>query len=237
MYKHWRGVVFEAGLPQRRWLERMAECFDTVEVNTSFYRVPKKETVENWIRGTPDRFLFALKLWRGITHYRKLKNSADLTERFLEPADAVPQHRRAPLLIQLPPNQGLDTARLETYIAELRQLSGGSWQIAVEFRHDDWLTVAVYRLLDRLAVALCIHDMAGRGATGQPNDAPFVYVRRHGSSDQHYAGSYSTERIRQDAACIRQWNLEGRDVYVYYNNDIGGHAFRNAVDLRAAIQA
>jgi uncharacterized protein YecE (DUF72 family) len=77
--------------------------------------------------------------------------------------------------------------------------------------------------------------MAEKGATDEPNGTPFVYVHRHGSSEQSYAGSYSPERIEHDAGRIRGWTREGRDVYVYYNNDIGGHAFHNAVDLRAAI--
>jgi uncharacterized protein YecE (DUF72 family) len=234
-YKHWRGTIYETGFPQRRWLERIAQHFDAVEVNTSFYRIPSRETVEAWERGTPASFVFALKLWRGITHYRKLKNAGDLTKRFLESAEGLPEPRRAPLLIQLPPNQGLDASKLERYIADFRALTPTSWSIAVEFRNDAWLQPEVYEMLDRLSVALCIHDMAGRGATENPNNAPFIYIRRHGSSDARYAGSYSPQKIAHDAGRIRQWTLDGRNVYVYYNNDIGGHAYRNAIDLRAAL--
>lgn len=236
-YKHWRGIIYEKGFPQRRWLERIAERFDSVEVNTSFYRIPTRETVDAWQQATPSSFLFALKLWRGITHYRKLKNAGNLTERFLESAEVLPQNRRAPLLIQLPPNQGRDTAKLEAYIREFRSLARTRWQIAVEFRNSNWLEPEVYRALDRLHVALCIHDMAGRGATDQPNDAPHVYIRRHGSADGRYAGSYSPEAIAQDAHRIREWVNEGRNVYIYYNNDIGGHAFYNATDLRSALSS
>lgn len=215
----------------------MAELFDTVEVNTSFYRIPAPTSVQAWVRNTPDEFLFALKLWRGITHYRKLLNAADLTERFLISAEAVPPNRRAPLLIQLPPRQKPDLPKLEAYVHEFRHLSGNSWRIAVEFREDSWLVPATYELLDRIEVALCIHDMHGKAATEQVNATPFVYIRRHGSSHQLYAGSYSPEAIQRDAERIRGWMAEGRDVYVYYNNDIGGHAFHNALDLRAAVNA
>lgn len=236
-YKHWRGLIYEAGFPQKKWLGFIAQNFDTVEVNTSFYRIPKPETVASWQESTPDEFVFALKLWRGITHYRKLKAAGDLTERFLKSAEALPVRRRAPLLIQLPPNQGRDLPKLEQYVREYRELAPTKWDIAVEFRNATWLEPDVYRSMDRLRVAVCLHDMTGKGATDEPNDARFIYIRRHGSTDGRYAGSYSPEAIGRDAERIRSWVREGRSVYVYYNNDIGGHAFRNAKDLKAAISS
>ncbi|MEJ7605829.1 MAG: DUF72 domain-containing protein [Bryobacteraceae bacterium] len=236
-YKHWRGTIYEPGFPQRLWLGRIAQQFDTVEVNTSFYSVPKRESVEAWERATPPSFVFALKLWRGITHYRKLRNAAELTERFLQSAEALTEDRRAPLLIQLPPNQGVDADKLKAYIEQFRSLAPGRWRLALEFRNNAWLQPAIYHLLDRLGVALCLHDMDGKGATDEANDAPLVYVRRHGSGGQRYAGSYSPEQIALDAARILQWNESGKDVYVYYNNDIGGHAFYNATALRESLRS
>ena len=236
-YKHWRGLIYERSLPQKKWLDFVVRNFDTVEVNTSFYRIPKPETVASWASSTPDHFVFALKLWRGITHYRKLKAAGDLTERFLLSSEALPEHRRAPLLIQLPPNQGKDLQKLEDYITEYRSLAPTLWDIAVEFSNAAWLEPDVYRSMDKLGVAICIHDMIGKGNTDQPNNVPFVYVRRHGSAGGRYAGSYSPEAIAHDAARARDWIREGRRVYVYFNNDIGGHAFWNARDLRAAISS
>lgn len=234
-YKHWRGLIYEPGFSQKRWLERIASTFDTVEVNTSFYRIPKRETVESWAQATPPSFVFALKLWRGITHYRKLKNAGDLTQRFLDSAEALPEEKRGPLLFQLPPNQGSDAEKLKAYIEDFRAVAPGPWRLAVEFRNDAWLHPAIYKILDKLDVAVCIHDMAGAAATDKPNDASLVYVRRHGPTEHRYAGSYSREQIAEDAARIRGWTREGRDVYVYYNNDIGGHAFYNAISLRGAL--
>jgi uncharacterized protein YecE (DUF72 family) len=83
---------------------------------------------------------------------------------------------------------------------------------------------------------MCVHDMAGRGDTTEPNDVPFVYVRRHGPSGR-YAGDYTADHIAADADAIVRWARAGRRVYVYYNNDIGGHAFFNAADLRATISS
>src|SRR4051794_15531620 len=149
----------------------------------------------NWAESTPSHFRFAVKLWRGITHYRKLRNSGEFTLRFLEAVDVIPENRRAPLLVQLPPNQTRDIAKLESYIEEFRSFPGSNWRLAVEFRNADWLTTEVRRMLDQHEVALCIHDMRGRGETSDPNDAPFVYIRRHGSAEGRYAGSYSPEAL------------------------------------------
>jgi uncharacterized protein YecE (DUF72 family) len=236
-YKHWREIIYPKGLSQRRWLDFYLQHFDTVEVNTSFYRIPTPATVQAWSDSTPPSFRFALKLWRGITHYRKLKAAADLTGRFLESTEVLPVGRRAPLLIQLPPNQGKDLAKLRDYILEFRDLSDSKWRIAVEFRNASWLEPDTYSELDRLDAALCIHDMAGKGAVERPNDASFVYARRHGSQGGRYEGSYSPEQIAADACDIARWKSEGRSVWVYYNNDIGGHAWWNATALRAAISS
>lgn len=234
-YKHWRNLIYPPKFAQKNWLTFIADRFDTVEVNTSFYRIPKQETITAWQKSTPENFLFALKLWRGITHYRKLKNAADLTSRFLEVADVLDPSRRAPLLLQLPPNQKRDIEKLEAYLEEFRGLSNSQWQIAVEFRSDDWLHRDVYKALDRQKAALCIHDMPGRGASQEPNDVNFVYVRRHGPAEGRYTGSYSNGLLTTDAKRIEGWVYEGRSVYVYYNNDIGGHAFHNAQQLRSMI--
>ena len=235
-YKHWRGLIYEPGFAQRRWLGRIAERFDSVEVNTSFYRIPSPESVIAWQAATPPGFLFALKLWRGITHYRKLTAAAGLTERFLETAEALIAERRAPLLIQLPPNVSKDIPRLTDYIAEYRALAATDWDIAVEFRHDSWIDDETRSALNGAGAAMCVHDMTGRGATSQPNDVPFVYVRRHGATGR-YAGDYSPEQIAADADAVVGWVREGKRVYVYYNNDIGGHAFFNATHLRATISS
>jgi uncharacterized protein YecE (DUF72 family) len=235
-YKHWRNLIYPARMAQKRWLDFIAQHFDTVEVNTSFYRIPKKESVSAWAESTPEHFRFALKLWRGITHYRKLRNSETFTANFLEVAEHMPAERRAPLLIQLPPNQGKDVPKLIEYVRDLRRVSDKHWLVSVEFRNNDWLDEETYEALDREDVALCIHDMAGKGNTDQPNKANFVYVRRHGSGEGRYAGSYSPEQLRADADRIRAWTREGRRVFVYYNNDIGGHAFWNARDLRMMVR-
>jgi uncharacterized protein YecE (DUF72 family) len=237
-YKHWRQVVYPNRLAPANWLRFIETKFNTVEVNSSFYRLPQPGVVAAWAESAPAGFEFALKMWRGITHYNKLKNAAKNLARFLEVAEALPPHRRAPMLIQLPPNQNEDIEKLDSFLTEFHSASDGQWRLAVEFRHDSWLAPATIETLDRHHAALCVHDMRGKGAVAAPNEnTTFVYVRRHGSGDARYSGRYAPEEIQADADSIRKWRAEGRDVYVYYNNDIGGHAFYNALELEEALHA
>lgn len=234
-YKHWRNLIYPPRLAQNKWLGYTAERFDTVEVNTSFYRIPAEGTVERWQQETPPHFLFALKLWRGITHYKKLKDTGEYLANFLAVVEVLQPSRRAPLLIQLPPNQGADPGKLRAFLQEFRSRMTTPWLLAVEFRNASWLVPEVYTLLNQENVAVCLHDMVDRADTDVPNDVPFVYVRRHGTNRGRYTGSYSPEQIAADARQIQTWIDQGRSAYVYYNNDIGGHAFWNAEALKKGL--
>lgn len=234
-YKHWRNLIYPPKFAQKYWLGYVAERFDTVEVNTSFYRIPKRETIEAWQESTLARFKFALKLWRGITHYKKLVGAVEFSRRFLDVVNALAPARRAPLLIQLPPNQHKDVEKLRAYLEEFSSLLDTPWKVAVEFRHDSWLDNEVYRMLDKQNVALCLHDMQGKAAVDEPNDTKFLYIRRHGTASGRYAGSYSEQQLEKEAEQIHRWVRQRKSVYIYYNNDIGGHAFWNAERLRSMI--
>jgi uncharacterized protein YecE (DUF72 family) len=234
-YKHWRNSIYPEKFAARKWLAYMTERFNTVELNTSYYAIPTENAVRTWDTTVPHGFRFAAKLWRGITHYRKLKNSTDFIVRYLDVINCISKPHRGPILVQLPPNQGKDLAKLSDFVDDWRATDPEHWKLAFEFRNNDWLSPDTYKLLDRKHVALCIHDMHGKAAVDEPNDTPLIYLRRHGGGERHYEGSYSPAQIAHDAAHIRTWLGEGRTVYVYYNNDIGGHAYYNAIDLRAAI--
>ena len=230
-YKHWRGDLYPSGLPVAKWLQHYSTLFSTVEINNSFYRIPPPGTMASWASQTPPLFRFAPKLWRGITHYRRLRNCAEFLEQFFLSVNELEPVRRGPLLVQLPPQQGKDLPRLVDFLDDLRANGGDQWLVAVEFRNNEWNSLDVDEALAARSVAVCIHDMAGRGAREAPTDAPFVYVRRHGSQNRKYAGSYGEEETARDAEAVVQWLIQGRDVYVYFNNDIGGHAIHNAQSL------
>ncbi|HUS06328.1 MAG TPA: DUF72 domain-containing protein [Bryobacteraceae bacterium] len=234
-YKHWRGVIYPARFASSKWLGFITTQFDSVEVNTSFYRTPKAETILKWQRETPTHIRFALKLWRGITHYKKLKNSSAYVQAFLDVAAHLELDRRAPLLIQLPPNQGKDLDKLKSFLEDLRGLTTPAWDVAMEFRNAAWLADDVYGTLDSLGVGICLHDMLGNAPTDTPNDCRFVYVRRHGSGAGKYQGSYSSDQLAADARRLEAWAAAGKTAYIYYNNDIGGHAYYNAMELKTKI--
>lgn len=233
-YKHWKLRFYPPGLRQRDWLPYFAERFNTVEINTSFYRIPKPDVVAQWAAVAPAGFRFAVKLWRGITHYKKLLNARAYVDNFLEVIDMLPARMRGPVLIQLPPNQGKNVEKLREFLKEFHEASGGRWRAAVEFRNSAWLCDEVYGILDHAHAAICLHDMPG-SVTDRENNVEFVYVRRHGSGAGKYAGSYSPEQISADAYRVRHWAKAGKDAFIYYNNDIDGKAIVNAQELRERV--
>ena len=228
-YKHWRGNFYPAELPQKQWFEHYASVFDTVEINNSFYRLPEASTFGNWAGRAPMRFLFAVKASRFLTHMKKLKDPEEPVERFFSRARSLRRHL-GPVLYQLPPGWKLDRPRLEHFLHVLPR----DVRHVLEFREPTWYTDEVYHLLERQSVALCLHDMPG-SASGRLRVGPFVYVRFHGASGR-YDGSYPADRLEPWAAWLNEQRASGADVYAYFNNDVGGHAPRDAVTLRNLLE-
>ena len=228
-YRHWRGDFYPADLPQSRWLEYYAARFDTAEVNNTFYRLPEASTFAEWRRRAPRGFVYAVKASRFLTHMKKLKDPNEPTRRFFTRA----RHLRAtfgPVLYQLPPRWPVNLERLRTF---LRALPRGHRQ-AIEFREPSWYAADVRALLDKHHVALCLHDMPG-SASDRVAAGPFVYLRFHGVTK--YGGRYSDKALDGWADWLAEQSRAGRDIYAYFNNDTGGHAPRDAVRLRAAVDA
>lgn len=235
-YDGWQGAFYPDEVPKARRLEHLADRFDAVEVNGSFYRVPDPETVAAWAARTPTRCRFVLKMWRGVTQYKKLADCTDHLERFFASADALPTDRRGPVLVQTPPNLGKDLGRLDAFIDMVRDVTAPDrWKIAFEPRHPSWLDEDVVDLLDDRGVARVLHDMEDAAPVDTPNDASFVYLRRHGPGGDHAKG-YDADTVRGDARRITEWAAEGRTVYVFYNNDVGAHAPRDAMRLMRSLE-
>jgi len=233
-YAHWAGGRFyPRGLKPGDWLPFLAERFNTLEINSSFYRPPRPQFIRRWKATTGAGFRFAIKLWRRITHDKKLTDCEQELGDFLNIVSQLGP-RRGPLLVQLPPSLHKDVECLAQFVRLLRRRLGRrDWPVAIEFRCPTWLCDEVYTLLSEKGIAVCLADLP-RCPVTQPNDAPLVYVRRHGPGG-HYRGSYGAAEIAADAASIRQWLAEGRDVYVYYNNDADGYAPENARQLAALV--
>jgi uncharacterized protein YecE (DUF72 family) len=227
-YKHWRGDFYPAELPVSRWFEHYARVFDTVEINNSFYRWPPPETFQRWREQAPSGFVYAVKASRFLTHMKKLKDPVDPIGRTFDHARHLGTHL-GPVLYQLPPRWKLDLDRFTTFLAALP----AGRQHAVEFREPSWYAEPVFDLLRHYGVALCLHDMQG-SASGRLAIGPFVYVRFHFGT-QRYGGRYEDERLDDWGAWLADQAAAGRPVFAYFNNDVGGHAPRDAVRLRERI--
>ena len=228
-YKHWKGEFYPDILPRHRWFRHYAGVFDTVEINNSFYRLPQTQTVRAWRLQAPADFLYAVKASRYLTHMRKLKDPAEPLALLFDRAHELGPHL-GPVLYQLPPRWKVDYLRLEDFLCVLPRDA----RHTVEFRDASWYSDRTLDLLSRHNVALCLHDMAG-SASPRMAVGPFIYVRFHGASAK-YAGSYSPAQLEDWAEWLDAQLVEGHDVYAYFNNDVGGHAPRNAVTLRQALE-
>ena len=229
LYRHWRETFYPAELPAARWFDFYAERFDTVEINNSFYRLPEATVFDAWRKRAPAGFLYAVKASRYLTHNKKLKDPEEPIDRFFDRARHL-KEKLGPVLYQLPPRWKLNLERFESFLALLPPRA----RHVVEFREPSWYAEPVLAALDRRGAALCLHDMPGsvpeRRAAGR-----FVYVRFHGY-DERYGGRYSDERLSDWAAWMGDRLDEGRDVYAYFNNDVGGHAPRDATRLRTMLE-
>jgi len=226
VYDHWRGPFYPPELPTSRWLDFFCKQFDTVELNSSFYRLPAESTWRKWAKAAPKGFVFAVKGSRFITHVKRLKDCeepvANFTDRARLLGDAL-----GPILWQLPPNfqrQPETQHRLADFLAQLPQ----DLRHVVEFRHQSWLTSDVYALLREYNVALCAFHRAD-WETPLVETTDFAYMRFHGAATN--GGSYTDDEIRQWGGRLFDLPEDVREAYIYFNNDAFGHAITNAKAL------
>jgi uncharacterized protein YecE (DUF72 family) len=225
-YADWRGVLYPPGCPQRKWLARYAEVFDTVEVNTTFYRLPSLDAVRGWVQQTPPGFTFAVKSSRYLTHIKRLtdmqRGVGRLLER-LEPLTATP--KMGPMLWQLPGNFRRDDERLAF---ALERLPPG--RHAFEFRHESWFAEEVLAALRAHGVALTIGDHPERPWQPHELTADFSFVRLH-YGHRGRRGNYSATELDEWAQELERLARRA-DVFAYFNNDWEGFAVRNALGMR-----
>jgi uncharacterized protein YecE (DUF72 family) len=220
-YADWRERFYPKGLGTGRWLERYAEVFDTVEVNSTFYRLAKPDAVRRWVEQTPDGFLFTVKSSRYLTHIKRLRDMGEGVKRFyqsIEPLAASP--KMGPVLWQLPGNFRRDD---ELLAQALEALPEG--RHCFEFRHESWFTKEIYDLLRRYQVALVIGDTPERPFQTHEMTADWTFIRFH-FGHRGRRGNYSHSELDEWAERIRAWSGR-REVLVYFNNDWEGFAIEN----------
>jgi len=229
-YDDWRGRLYPEGMGPARWLRRYAEVFDTVEVNSTFYRLPTAASVERWAEQTPADFVFSVKASRYLTHVRRLRDVADGVELLFERIEALVRSQKlGPVVWQLPPNFRRDDERLA---AALGALPPG--RHCFEFRHPSWFTDPVYELLRAHEAALVIGDHPRWPFQERELTTDWTLVRlHHGARGRR--GNYSAREIEEWAERIEGWRRQA-EVFVYFNNDWEGFAVENARRLKRLLR-
>ena len=228
-YNHWKGNFYPEGMPSKDWLKYYSENFNTVEINNSFYRLPQESTFTNWHQTVPPGFCFAVKASRFITHIKKLKDSRDPLLKFMARSKCL-EDSLGPVLFQLPSSFHRNDERLSDFLGLLEK----KLRFVFEFRHDSWMNEDVFDLLRKHNAGFCVFDMPG--LTGPlVATADFAYFRFHGKGDL-YSGNYPDSDLAEWANKIKKISGGLKTIYVYFNNDAGGNAVRNARTLRGYVE-
>jgi uncharacterized protein YecE (DUF72 family) len=259
-YPRWAGDFYPDDLPRREWLRYAGRAFDSIELNGTFYSLKSPVVFERWVEETPPRFVFAVKGSRFITHNLKLRRAEGALANFYASGVLALGRKTGPFLWQLPASYGFDAARIDGFLKMLPRTSADAEAIArghdhrlkrgalvqaaarvryrhaLEVRHPSYFHPEFYALLRRHRCAFVVADTAGKFGYAEEVTAPFVYVRLHGSR-QLYASGYTPAELDAWASRIRAWTADGRDVYVYFDNDARGHAPHDARALAGRVGA
>jgi uncharacterized protein YecE (DUF72 family) len=225
-YAHWRGLFYPKGQPQRAWLTHYAATFATVEVNNSFYQLPKEETFQRWRAAVPRDFLFAVKASRYITHIRRLRDAKESVDLFWSRATRL-KSNLGPVLFQLPPNFKADAGLLRNFLGVLPK----QMRAAFEFRDDSWGTDEVVGLLNQAGAAWVLADRPGWRVPDIVTGG-WSYVRFHQGRSFH--PGYATPKLRRWADRIA--STQAKETFVYFNNDALGAATDDARTLIRLLQ-
>ena len=229
-YKHWVGRYYPAGMKPSEWFRHYLRDFDTVELNNTFYMLPKEETFDSWRRNSPPGFIFAVKGSRFLTHMIKLKDPQRGLVNFMPRAERL-KSKLGPILWQLPPRWNVNVERLEEFLSLLPK----KHRYTFELRHSSWMIEPVYEVLRKYNAAFCIYELAGYQSPLEIT-AGWTYIRLHGPTEFKYQGSYSDEQLAEWAARIRRWSRTMKAIYVYFDNDDSAYAVDNALTLKRMLR-
>ena len=204
-----------------------SSLFNSLEVNSSFYKTPRAATFEKWANEVGDDFRFTIKFPKAVSHAKKLQFNDDEISGFLHSANAIAPKKGA-LLIQFPASiSAWYFAEVEELLARVDAQQGDHrWDVAVEFRHLSWYTGETYTMLNQRHAALVVHDMPGSATPLNHSATRFIYLRLHGPTGD-YKGSYPKSRIHEMAVWLAEQKKQGKTIYVYFNNTMGD-AYNNA---------
>jgi uncharacterized protein YecE (DUF72 family) len=257
-YPPWRGVFYPKALAQKDELRFASRRMRTVEINGSFYSLQRPSSYRRWHADTPDDFVFAVKGGRFLTHNKKLRDCAEPLANFFASGVLGLEEKLGPILWQLPPQLPFDAERLDAFFAMLPRTTAAAAELArrhdhrvrhgayldvhvdrplryaLEIRHETFGDPAFVRLLRRADVALCVADTAGKWPYLEAVTSSLVYVRLHGDK-RLYVSGYGRAALDAWAARVAAWRDGGRDVFVYFDNDVKVRAPFDAMNLAARL--
>ncbi|MCD6104241.1 MAG: DUF72 domain-containing protein [Thermosipho sp. (in: Bacteria)] len=224
-YNHWVNIFYPENLEKNKWLNFYSKHFNTVEVNSTFYRIPFENIVKSWYKKTPENFFFAIKGTKVITHRMKLNGVDEYLKKFIERVSLLNGKLKV-ILWQLPPSLKKDIPLLENFIKILPI----NYKHAIEFRNITWFDDELFDILEQNNIAFCISD-SSRYKSLWIKTADFVYIRFHGPKNL-YASEYG-EQLKDFSKKIKLFNCES---YIYFNNDFNGFAIKDALRLKSLLE-
>ena len=228
-YDHWINRFYPIEIKKSEWLPYYAQNFQTVEINSTFYRFPREKMLQNWYEKTPEDFKFILKVNQSITHRKKFKDTSNLLRNFYELSEYL-REKLGGLLFQLPPNIHKNMKILKRALEQFDTSNNN----VLEFRHPSWYDEDVYKLLDDYNVIFC-----SVSTSNLPQDLIVIknkaYIRFHGTDeDKRYQHLYSDEELRQWARKIKREDIS--ELYCYFNNDYHANAVKNCLKLKKLLE-
>lgn len=228
-------TFYPEGFKDKSRLQYYASLVNTIEINSTFYKIPKSTTVQNWATDVPADFKFSFKLFKEITHVKNLAFNAELVAQFFQVISHV-QDKAGCLLVQLPPSiRSMHVPEIGFLMGKLRECDlQNRWNIVFEFRHSSLYTDQIYELLEKNKLGLVIHDKIHGNSPMVDTNTNFVYIRLHGPNG-NYRDSYSDDVLTDYADIIIESIADGKEVFVYFNNTMGS-AHANLATLKSFVR-
>lgn len=228
-YKDWMEIFYPKNLKSTDWLPHYAKTFDCTEINSSFYRLPLKQTVINWVNKVPEEFLFCPKMSRYLTHIKRLKEPEEPLERFFSIFEPM-KKQMGPILIQLPKTVSFNYDTTE-YLYRLLKERYSTYSFAMEVRHESWMTDESYTLMAKYDIAFVISHSGNHFPYAEVVTSKNIYFRFHGPGTL-YNTKYDDTTMEMYAELFKKWVIEGHELWIFFNNDWFGYGIDNALTLR-----
>lgn len=232
-YKTWQGVYYPEELKTGEWLAYYAKRYKTTEINNSFYRLPKPETVLNWVAQVPKRFKFCPKISRYLSHTKRLLEPEEALRRFFDVFDLIKKHM-GPVLVQLPPNAKFNYDRAEHFFQVLKK-QYSDYYFALEVRHDTWMENDSLDLMAKYNISFVISQSGVGFPYSELVTAKNIYLRFHGPGEL-YASAYTDKMLQEFADKFKKWMKEGHTIWAFFNNDWYANAIKDSYRLMQMLE-